>query len=257
MKHTLIMRLAGPMQSWGIDSRFSIRDTLSEPSKSGVIGILCAALGWDRQWETMEIAGKRRTLIELDMMRYGIRVLQEGSRRRDYHTALEVLRSNAKIKAKGKRSQSEVGTVVSERHYLSDAHFLVGLESSERPLLEALDVALHHPHWPLALGRKSFIPSSPVRFSLDQNQNILNAGLVEALLDVNDPQFIHQKVSGDGQESADNRFILDLGADTSALSSSHEQISQVQRTDVPLSFSERRFAPREVLTYMPKSHVHL
>ena len=30
----LLLRLAGPMQSWGTDSRFSHRDTRAEPSKS-------------------------------------------------------------------------------------------------------------------------------------------------------------------------------------------------------------------------------
>ena len=37
----LLMRLAGPMQSWGTRSRFSNRDTGLEPSRSGVIGLLC------------------------------------------------------------------------------------------------------------------------------------------------------------------------------------------------------------------------
>ena len=45
----LLMRLAGPMQSWGTRSRFSNRDTGLEPSRSGVIGLLCAALGRPRE----------------------------------------------------------------------------------------------------------------------------------------------------------------------------------------------------------------
>ena len=42
---TLLLRLAAPLQSWGIDSKFDIRRTGREPSKSGVIGLICAALG--------------------------------------------------------------------------------------------------------------------------------------------------------------------------------------------------------------------
>lgn len=42
---TLLMRLAGPLQSWGTTSRFDQRDTGKEPSKSGVIGLMAAALG--------------------------------------------------------------------------------------------------------------------------------------------------------------------------------------------------------------------
>ena len=42
---TLLLRLAGPMQSWGTDSKFDVRRTGREPSKSGVIGLVAAALG--------------------------------------------------------------------------------------------------------------------------------------------------------------------------------------------------------------------
>ena len=45
---TLLLRLQGPMQSWGTTSRFDERDTQLEPSKSGVLGLVCAALGRDR-----------------------------------------------------------------------------------------------------------------------------------------------------------------------------------------------------------------
>lgn len=46
---TLLLRLAGPMQSWGTDSKFDVRRTQREPSKSGVIGLIAAALGIPRQ----------------------------------------------------------------------------------------------------------------------------------------------------------------------------------------------------------------
>ena len=42
---TLLLALEGPLQSWGTSSRFSERGSGLEPSKSGVIGLLCAALG--------------------------------------------------------------------------------------------------------------------------------------------------------------------------------------------------------------------
>ena len=37
---TLLLRLAGPLQSWGTDSKFEVRRTENEPSKSGVIGLV-------------------------------------------------------------------------------------------------------------------------------------------------------------------------------------------------------------------------
>ena len=64
--NTLLLRLAGPMQSWGTQSRFTIRDTGYEPSKSGVIGLLCAALGKPRDESHPDNQGKPMlsTLVE-------------------------------------------------------------------------------------------------------------------------------------------------------------------------------------------------
>lgn len=41
----LLLWLEGPLQSWGHDSRFGRRETLHFPTKSGVLGMVCAALG--------------------------------------------------------------------------------------------------------------------------------------------------------------------------------------------------------------------
>lgn len=142
---TLLLRLAGPMQAWGTTSRFDERDSQLEPSKSGVLGLLCAALGRDRAEPVDDLAA----------LRMGVRVDREGLLMRDYQTATGVL-----IAATGKADLGR--TVVSPRFYLSDAAFLVGLEGSDDDLLQQLVDALRSPHWPLALGRKAFPPSTPV-----------------------------------------------------------------------------------------------
>lgn len=141
---TLLLRLQGPMQSWGTTSRFDERDTQLEPSKSGVLGLVCAALGRDRG----------EALDDLAALRMGVRVDREGVPMRDYQTATGVA-----IASSGKPDLNR--TVVSPRYYLSDAIFLVGLEG-DRSLLERVHAALRSPVWPLALGRKSFAPSLPV-----------------------------------------------------------------------------------------------
>ena len=52
---TVLLRLIGPMQSWGTTSRFDERDTGKEPTKSGVLGLVAAALGIDREnWHDLE-----------------------------------------------------------------------------------------------------------------------------------------------------------------------------------------------------------
>lgn len=51
---TLLLRLAAPLQAWGADSKFETRKTNREPTKSGVIGLLAAALGL-RQGSLQEV----------------------------------------------------------------------------------------------------------------------------------------------------------------------------------------------------------
>jgi len=141
--HTLLMRLTGPMQSWGTQSRFSVRDTGMEPSKSGVIGLLCAALGRSRN----------EPVDDLAQLLMGVRVDHEGTMLRDFQTALDV------IKASGAQSDN---AVLSHRYYLADADFLVGLSGDSIDQLQLLDDALTNPHWQLSLGRKAFVPGVPV-----------------------------------------------------------------------------------------------
>lgn len=141
---TLLLRLQGPMQSWGTTSRFDERDTQLEPSKSGVLGLICAALGRDRS----------ELVDDLASLRMGVRVDREGVPMRDYQTATGVMNAEGKVKLDR--------TVISPRYYLSDAVFLVGLEGGDTALLERIQAALRAPVWPLALGRKSFVPSMPV-----------------------------------------------------------------------------------------------
>lgn len=147
---TLLLRLAGPIQSWGTTSRFDQRDTGKEPSKSGVIGLLAAALGIDREnWTDLE------PLTELSM---GVRHDRPGVPKRDYQTA-GCAATDTIIKADG--TQAKEG-VVSDRFYLADAAFLVGMQGDNRTLLAKCNAALRDPVWPLALGRKSYVPSEPV-----------------------------------------------------------------------------------------------
>jgi len=138
---TLLLRLEGPMQSWGYRSRFDYRDTALEPTRSGVIGLICAAMG----------IARGEPISHFDKIRMGVRVDKEGRPERDYHTALDV------IKADGNPGD----TVESHRDYLADASFAVGLESDDKELLERIAEKLRSPVWPLFLGRKAFPLTQP------------------------------------------------------------------------------------------------
>lgn len=142
--YTLLLRLKGPMQSWGYRSRFDYRDTALEPTRSGVIGLICAAMG----------IARGEDILRFDAIRMGVRVDKAGRIERDYHTALHV------IKADG----SGTDTVVSYRDYLADASFTVGLQSESKALLEEIAKWLRNPAWFLFLGRKAFpLAVSPLR----------------------------------------------------------------------------------------------
>ena len=150
--NTLLMRLAGPMQSWGTQSRFSTRDTGLEPSKSGVIGLLCAALG----------LGRDSPLDDLARLRMGVRVDRAGVMEKDYQTAGGGTLPGGRAYGVHRANDARGQTVLSNRYYLADADFLVGLESDDAALLRRLDAALRAPVWQLYLGRKAFVPGVPV-----------------------------------------------------------------------------------------------
>ena len=132
---TLLLRLAGPMQSWGTQSRFPVRDTGQEPSKSGVIGLIAAALGRARHLDVSDLAG----------LLMGVRIDKEGRVLKDYQTTLNMIRADW---------SRSTDAVISNRYYLADADFLVGLESENGHLLREIHQAVANPHWPLCLGRK-------------------------------------------------------------------------------------------------------
>ena len=233
---TLILRLAGPMQSWGLQSAFSDRDTAREPTKSGVVGLVCAAFGKPRQ----ERPGDGHpTLADLAALRMGVRVDREGQPRYDFQTAQDVLvaSSSAQQIERGKPKLKD--TEPSVRHYLADAWFTVGLEG-ERALLERIDAALTAPVWPLALGRKAFVPGLPVRVVLPGREPALfEIPLLGALTLFRDhPRADAPKPSADGW-----RTVTDAAAATDAL----RRLSRRTQLDHPLAFSPRRFAPREVV----------
>ena len=134
--NTLLLRLGGPLQAWGFESKFDIRQTGTEPTKSGVTGLLTAALGRKRDEDLSDLAA----------LHFGIRTDQPGVLIQDFHM----------VKKDDKTSY------VTRRYYLSDAVFLVGLESENKAFLLELEEALNAPAYPLFLGRRSCPPTLPL-----------------------------------------------------------------------------------------------
>jgi CRISPR system Cascade subunit CasD len=226
---TLLIRLCAPIQSWGTHSRFLVRDTGLEPSKSGVLGLICAALGKPREERADDGV---TSLTELSRLRMAVRADRPGSVRMDYHTAGGTRRADAQygvIRA----DASGVGPVVSRRYYLGDAEFLVGLEGVDE-LLRTIAAGLESPRWQIFFGRKSHVPSVPVVLPAQapwlkgwREQDLWQA-LAEFpwLGDLDRARRYHRPER--------LRVVIDDSAGSET------------RRDVPLSFAERRFGIRRV-----------
>ncbi|WP_035759189.1 type I-E CRISPR-associated protein Cas5/CasD [Granulicoccus phenolivorans] len=138
----LLLRLAGPLQSWGAASRFTRRATEAMPTKSGILGLLAAA------------QGRRRTdpIEDLVGLRLAVRCDQKGPLLRDFHTA--------------HHGVSGVSMPLSERFYWTDSVFVAAIEGPSG-LIDGLAEALADPAFPLYLGRRSCVPEGRVVLTVD------------------------------------------------------------------------------------------
>jgi len=230
MTTTLLLRLAGPMQSWGTQSRFRDRDTGREPSKSGVIGLLCAALGRPREAPVDDLAA----------LRMGVRVENPGVVQRDYQTAGGTHLKGARYGVAHTDGSPGKFAAISSRAYLADASFLVGLEAAtpdQVALLRTVDAALAAPVWPLFLGRKSYTPGAPVRLpDAPPAGPGLHEITVEAAL-TDHPWYDEYAPT----TTTSARLVIECAPDDP---------NAEARNDWPLSFvsADRRFATRYVTT---------
>jgi CRISPR system Cascade subunit CasD len=182
---TILMRLVGPMQSWGTTpDRKVFRGTDSHPSKSGVIGMICSAMGADRSDDAL--------VASLALLRFGTRVDREGSIMTDFQVAgvpltaaqatigsFDTIWGTIDVSRERLQSRTASGRLteqnsVTRRQYLTGAIFLAGLEG-DPDVLGACAAALRDPARPLFLGRKCCPPTQPPLIGIYQN------GLEEAL----------------------------------------------------------------------------
>lgn len=149
----LAMLLDGPMQSWGFSSRFQKRSTALHPTKSGVIGLIAAAMGIDKH-----ASDEPKRIQELSCLDFTIITLpktnrsQEILRMEDYHTVENTLLADGKLNK---------NAVITRREYLQEARFAIILKGNSSTL-EQIEKALQNPRWGIWLGRKCCIPAMPV-----------------------------------------------------------------------------------------------
>ncbi|KRM72130.1 CRISPR-associated protein [Lacticaseibacillus brantae DSM 23927] len=130
------------MQSYGDEANFSRRTTSRYPSKSAVVGMIAAALGYRR-------ADPR--ILRLNSLTFAVRIDQPGTIVEDFHT----VEWNA-----GKAPK------ITYRHYLQDAVYLVAIGSDDAQWLDDIELALKHPKFALFLGRRSNAPAGPLQIAI-------------------------------------------------------------------------------------------
>ncbi len=145
----LKITLQGPLQSWGMQSRWDSRGTSNAPSKSGVIGLLGCCLGLPRG---------SSGLGDLDRaLHYAVRIDRPGILMTDFHT-VQAPNGGMLLNSQGKKRSQ---TLLTPKQYLQDAAFTVFLWGDEA-VLEKCAGALRHPVWPPYLGRRGCVPSVPI-----------------------------------------------------------------------------------------------
>lgn len=166
----LLLWLEAPLQSWGADSKFGRRDTLSFPTKSGITGLLLCALGASGEQKELlsRLAPLRQTVVSYARTKKSNegQLKKEDSEPllRDFHMVgsgyddanpwetLLIPKTSEGKKAVGG------GTKLTYRYYLQDARFAVVLEVPAELAMSFAD-AMQKPVYDLYLGRKNCVPT--------------------------------------------------------------------------------------------------
>lgn len=216
----LLLRLAGPMQSWGERSAFDVRDTAAFPTRSGLIGLLACCLG----------RARGETLDDLAELEFTIRIDRPGERMIDYQTAGGALPAGGpKIPtADGKGRPAGKGTVQTWREYLADAVFTVAVTGPTTVLDNARD-GLRRPRWQPFLGRRACPPDTPL---------LLDRAVTDPLSELRSAVPLARRVTPE-QTDVEVDFLLPSGE----VEEVHSEIH-----DVPTTFDarERSYRPRPI-----------
>lgn len=214
----LVLRLEGLLQSWGEHSKWNYRDSAPMPTKSGVVGMIGCAMGWERDDDRLKTIS--------DNLQMAVRADRPGREIVDFHTVQSREFLNAQGKHLGKKG--EYYTIITYRTYLQDAFFTVALSGDVQCLREIADAFLH-PKWPVYLGRKSCVPSRPVLDKITEEYGSL-AEAIRAIPFEDDVRRKHRKV--------ENRVMIEMD-NTVQEEADGSRIERADRIDGARKFRSR------------------
>ena len=147
-KTILVLRLEGPLQSWGENAKWDFRDSSTMPTKSGIVGLLGCAMGEERG---------SQVLVELaQSITVAVRADRPGAKFVDFQT----VQGDPLMAATGK-PKTTGNTILSPHAYLQDASFTVFIDTTAE-WQQRIVSALENPRWCMYLGRKNCVPSRPI-----------------------------------------------------------------------------------------------
>jgi CRISPR system Cascade subunit CasD len=171
MRDYLIFTIAAPMVSFSAQySPGERRNAANRPSKSGVLGLIAAALGIER-------AEQARFDKLRDSLGFAVRVEEAGIPAFDYHTTqVPPTRRNRRFATRADEldvPRDELKTILSTREFRVNAFASPALWLKKPDAAIALNdiaAALQHPHFTLYAGRKShplMLPCRPCLLQAD------------------------------------------------------------------------------------------
>ena len=234
----LLLWLEAPLQSWGADSKFNRRETLPFPTRSGVLGMVFAAMGaGGSQSELLaRFLGLRQAVVSFARMdkksqRIADETVMSDTINRASHGE-PLLRDFHMIgagydmddpwqsllvpkKSDGKKPSGDVsGVTITARYYLQDAAFAVSLEVPG-DLSESISSALQHPVWDVYLGRRCCAPTDMIyrgQFSSEDEALDRAAAIAEEKHRVENFRVIDGVVEdGDGESFTINDVPVQFG----------------------------------------------
>jgi CRISPR system Cascade subunit CasD len=178
MPDFLILKLEGVMQAWGGHTFEDLRPSHDFPTRSGLVGLLAACLGLNRQdrEEQARLSQSVRFAMRVDHKQleweeYGQkrRKILQPIKMTDYHTIREARRAN--------RQPKEGQTVQSWREYLYDTAFTVAIGQTESAsiTLERLCEAVQRPVFTPFLGRRACPLTRPLLHGVVQADSLFSA----------------------------------------------------------------------------------
>ena len=232
----LLLWFEAPLQSWGSDSKFGRRDTQAFPTKSGVLGLVCSALGAGGEQRALlaEFAALGQTVVsfarlkikedsvvrqEREPLLCDFHMVGSGYDKQDPWATMLIPKTSEGKPAVGG------GSKMTYRYYLQDAAFAVVLEvpaDKEKIITQALQ----NPAWDVYLGRKNCVPTDFIYRGNFANESdaLVKAALIAQQKNRIEDFRVLQGVLGEGD--VDETFTLN---------------------DVPVQFGEdKRYRDRQV-----------